>query len=710
MKHSAIWLLPAMLQIVELAGCTNDNVAPGPTEPALSARHAIATAESRGFSTNGGRGFSVVDVPSGSTFETALDINDRGVIVGRYLASDGKTTYGYVRSESGAFVTIQYPDAVFTVAAGINDVGDIVGQYSLPSDIVPGKPAVRHGFLLRNEVYTSFDPPGSVRTNALGINNAGDIVGRYSTATKSTNSGFVLRHGSFNTIDYPGAVETDLWAINGNGEILGAYGAPGGNHIFVLRDGNFSIIELPVANVPTDKGDINDRGDIAGFFCDAAPPTPCTSGTGAPGVHAFFYGHGAFSQFDVPDAKQTVLFGINARGTLVGGYQGADNVYHGVRLDYGAARAEATPASITWNAIARDYVGGLTTKPSQQATLRVFAYLSLAQYKAVIAARRGVGSADDAEDDDGRGADSPAAVEGAVAGASTAVLSYFFAADAAKFDVDASALAHSANTHDPRFAMGQAVGREIGALVVELAKTDRFDAAGTGARLTGPCNWTGTNPQLPLLGQMRTFFIASGSQFRPPAPPSCDSPEFAAALAEIRRLSDSRSPQQLAIAQYWAGTTGALVAGLWNAKISDLLIKHRLRERDAAHALAITNMTAMDALIACHDGKYAYWLIRPFQADPAITTPIGQPNHPSYPSNHACVSGAVAYVLGALLPSEREQLAAQADQAGESRLYAGIHYRFDKDAGLEIARQVSAVAIAKDAEQSAAFSLGADRR
>ena len=34
-----------------------------------------------------------------------------------------------------------------------------------------------------------------------------------------------------------------------------------------------------------------------------------------------------------------------------------------------------------------------------------------------------------------------------------------------------------------------------------------------------------------------------------------------------------------------------------------------------------------------------------------------------------------------------------ADQAAESRLYAGIHYRFDKDAGLRIAREVSALAL-----------------
>jgi hypothetical protein len=414
-------------------------------------------------------------------------------------------------------------------------------------------------------------------------------------------------------------------------------------------------------------------------------------------VHAFLYDHGAFRQFDVPDAKQTVFFGINARGTLVGDYEDANGAFHGFSLTRGARQLDATPASIVWNALARDYVSGLTTKPNQQAVFRAFAYLSLAQYKAIVVARdEGVSQNDEEADrsmapERGRGM-----VQGAVAGASAAVLSYAFPADAALFDRDVDEVASSAESNSASFARGEAIGRSVGAAVVAFAKTDRFDAVWMGTVPNGPCKWSGTNPVLPLLGQMRPFFLSSGTQFRPPAPPACDTPEFAAALAEVRHLSDTRTPEQLAIAQYWAGTTGSLVAGLWNEKITDLLTKHRVGERDAARALAITNMAAMDAFIACHDGKYTYWFIRPFQADPAITTPIGRPNHPSYPSNHACVSGTIAYVLGGLLPSEAEHLAVQADQAAESRLYAGIHYRFDKNSGLAIARQVSGVALRAD--------------
>jgi hypothetical protein len=113
-------------------------------------------------------------------------------------------------------------------------------------------------------------------------------------------------------------------------------------------------------------------------------------------------------------------------------------------------------------------------------------------------------------------------------------------------------------------------------------------------------------------------------------------------------------------------------------------------------------MAAMDATIACYDAKFTYWLIRPYKADPAITTPIGRPNHPSYPSSHACNSGASAYVLGALFPADAERLAAMADEAGESRLYAGIHYRFDKDAGLRIGRQVADLALQRGLDRGKA--------
>ena len=362
-----------------------------------------------------------------------------------------------------------------------------------------------------------------------------------------------------------------------------------------------------------------------------------------------------------------------------------------------AALGEAT-ASVRWSAITRDFIAAkpAATKPNPVAALRVFAYLSLAQYRAVVAV------------DETHGHAAPASPQAAVAAASVVVLSALFPTDAAFFETELrrqeSEVAGSQNVHDI-FGAGEIRGRTVGAEVVELAQSDHFDAVWTGTVPTGPGFWSSDldpprPPQAPLLGQMRPFLMESGDQFRPPPPPAFGSPEFLAALEEVRRFSDHRTPDQLRIAEYWALTTGSLGAGFWNEEATKRIAHYRLNERRAAHSLALVHMAAMDANIACYDAKYTYWLIRPYRADPAITTPIGRPNHPSYPSSHGCYSGAAAYVLAAIFPSDAAQLVAMADEAGESRLYAGIHYRFDKDASRSIARQVAALALRHDIERA----------
>jgi membrane-associated phospholipid phosphatase len=75
------------------------------------------------------------------------------------------------------------------------------------------------------------------------------------------------------------------------------------------------------------------------------------------------------------------------------------------------------------------------------------------------------------------------------------------------------------------------------------------------------------------------------------------------------------------------------------------------------------------------------------------------PKPPSYPSNHACDSGAAAEVLALLFPAEAERLRAARRRGGESRIDAGIHYRFDLDAGLAIGRAAARAALGTDGSQ-----------
>jgi len=110
---------------------------------------------------------------------------------------------------------------------------------------------------------------------------------------------------------------------------------------------------------------------------------------------------------------------------------------------------------------------------------------------------------------------------------------------------------------------------------------------------------------------------------------------------------------------------------------------------------------SFDALIGCFEAKYHYWFIRPPQADPGIVTTFPTPPHPSYPSAHSCSSGALAGVLVAIFPSEARRLAAVAEESSLSRLYAGIHYRFDMEAGLALGRAVAAKALGADLDEVA---------
>jgi hypothetical protein len=331
-------------------------------------------------------------------------------------------------------------------------------------------------------------------------------------------------------------------------------------------------------------------------------------------------------------------------------------------------------SSVAWNQTARDLIaarGGGT--PVTQA--RILAYLSVAQYNAVVAA-------EDAKD--GRAHASTAA---AAAGASLIVLKSFFPLDAAL--LDGRLLAQSASTPWPGernkdFAAGEAVGRAIGAAVVAYAASDGFNRTPAPANPGGAGTWTGTNPLRGLYGA-RTFALTSGDQFRPAPPPAFGSAEFDAALREVRAISDGLTPAQLAIAEFWAPVGPAYLNGL----ATEMIIAHHRSEREAARVLALANMAGFDVANACFDAKLAYYLIRPSQVDPLIKLPVGLPNHPSYPAGHSCFTGAYATILASAFPDQRERLEAMSEEAGLSRMYAGLHYRFDSEAGRELGRQVA---------------------
>jgi len=324
---------------------------------------------------------------------------------------------------------------------------------------------------------------------------------------------------------------------------------------------------------------------------------------------------------------------------------------------------------------------------------RNFALIAVAEYNAATAA----------------GAAAPVAGKkpseaGAVAGASAAMLRALYPAEdtavTAQLVSDRAYFVTIAAETAFDFAAGEAVGAGIAAQVLARAATDGSNAIWTGTIPVGPAFWSNAappaQPVTPLLGQARGWFLTSGDQFRPVAPPAVTSAAFATDLAEVRTLNAARTPDQLALAQFWQFASGPsgpighfseLAGGLTNAAAYN--------ERRSARVYALLHMAMRDATISCWDAKYAYWLIRPFQTDPSITTPVGRPNFPSYPSAHSCISAAAANVLTGLFPSSKATMDAKVVEAGISRIYAGLHFRFDITSGQEIGVKVAALALTR---------------
>jgi hypothetical protein len=211
----------------------------------------------------------------------------------------------------------------------------------------------------------------------------------------------------------------------------------------------------------------------------------------------------------------------------------------------------------------------------------------------------------------------------------------------------------------------------------------------------------GVPPMGVFFGKSRTWLLDSAAQFRPAPPPVYNSAAFKASLDEVQRVARERTPEQTKIAKRWSDADPWTE---WNETAASALRRNKFSEIDAARVLAVLNIAALDAVAACFEAKYHYWTIRPSQVDRALTLAAGVPlpNFPSYPSGHACSAGAFDQVMGHFFPKERADFTRIAEEQAMSRLYGGIHFRFDNDIGLALGRQVARHAV--EAERRGALT------
>jgi membrane-associated phospholipid phosphatase len=216
------------------------------------------------------------------------------------------------------------------------------------------------------------------------------------------------------------------------------------------------------------------------------------------------------------------------------------------------------------------------------------------------------------------------------------------------------------------------------------------------------------------------FVLHSGDQFRPPAPPPLSSDAYAAAINQVQSLgsagSTTRSARQAEIGTFWAPP----IQNFWNEIAQQVAIAHHTDLPRTARLFAALDLSFADSAIAFYDAKYTFQLWRPVTAIRMADTdgnpmtvadstwlPLAgiTPADPSYPGAHSTISAAGAAVLASFFGDHQRfsvtspalpgvtrsftSFSAAAQEAGRSRIYAGVHTKIDHEAGLQLGHDVA---------------------
>lgn len=231
----------------------------------------------------------------------------------------------------------------------------------------------------------------------------------------------------------------------------------------------------------------------------------------------------------------------------------------------------------------------------------------------------------------------------------------------------------------------------------------------------------------------KPFMLPSQDYFRSPPPPEINSDDYTEAFNEVKELgvyeSKTRTPDQTHLAMWWKD----FVENSHNRLARHLVEKEELNLWDAARTFALMNMAIFDAYVSVFDNKFYYNHWRPYTAirwaandGNPDTKPDTNWNNlhkhtyafPSYPSAHGCASTAAMTVLSNTLGMGDNysftMIIEEVDKAGPfsgkikmdpptrsfnsfseagmeaamSRVYLGIHFRYDSVEGYKLGKQI----------------------
>jgi len=254
---------------------------------------------------------------------------------------------------------------------------------------------------------------------------------------------------------------------------------------------------------------------------------------------------------------------------------------------------------------------------------------------------------------------------------------------------------------------GHAVGAAVYAASLDDGENESYltNFPSTYVPPAGPQFWVPTAPGQVALqpfwaATMKPLVLSAPDVCDPVPPPAyseqTDSPFYAEAKQDYD-ISKTLTDDQRTIARYWADGAGTFSGpGHSMAIVAEVLTQHGGTLADAAEAYARAGIANADALTAIWSAKFRYNLIRPVTyirrvIDPNWTPLLPTPPFPEYVSAHSGQSAASLATLEAMfgtdvpfvdhahdadgfLPRSFDRIFAAAEEAGVSRIYAGIHF------------------------------------
>ena len=296
---------------------------------------------------------------------------------------------------------------------------------------------------------------------------------------------------------------------------------------------------------------------------------------------------------------------------------------------------------------------------------------------------------------------------------------------------------------DEDFNNSVSFGESVADVVIKSLNSDNYKETRGMERFEVKANiagrWVPTLPDYadgvePHWAKMKTMLLDTCAQFRPiaPSPYSEDkNSPFWKALVEVYDISKTVVEERENIMIFWddnpfvSRSKGHLMfqdkkmtpGGHWLAICQSFLKDRKVGFYESLKAYTMTSLALYEGFISCWDAKYHYAFVRPEtvisakldkQWHPLLVTPP----FPSYTSGHSTVSAAAAEVLTALFgdnqaytdETEKEyglpvrsfkSFREAALEASISRVYAGIHYRFDCEIGNLQGKKVGQLVVKK---------------